>query len=72
MMWGYGGWVGPWLVFPIIGIVMMVAMMYFMSRMMMDRNHGHHFRDDTSNLMDEIRSLRREIDDLKRDKNKGD
>ncbi|RIV20852.1 hypothetical protein D2Q93_11320 [Alicyclobacillaceae bacterium I2511] len=72
MMWGYGGWGGPWLVFPILGVVMMVAMMYFMGRMMMDRNHGPHFREDTSDLMNEIRSLRREIDELKRDKNKED
>lgn len=74
MMWGYGaGWGGgAWIVFPIIAVVMMVTMMYFMSKMMgHNRGRNHVEREDRSDLVDEIRSLRREIDELRQDKNKG-
>ena len=71
MMWGYGGWGGFGILFPIFGLVMMVVMMYFMSRMMMG-HHDHPHRNDTSELLHEIRNLRQEVDELKRDKGKGD
>lgn len=78
MMWGYGGWGGFGILFPILAVVMMVAMMYFMSRMMMGHHHGHdhdpnhQHRDDTSELLREIQHLRREVEELKREKGKGD
>ena len=74
MMWGYGGWGGFGMLFPILGIVMMVVMMYFMGRMMMGRNHDHSHarREDTSELLREIQHLRREVEDLKREKGKED
>ena len=74
MMWGYGGWGGFGILFPILGVVMMIAMMYFMGRMMMGHNHdrNHPQREDTSELLREIQHLRREVEDLKREKGKED
>ncbi|WDL98892.1 hypothetical protein [Alicyclobacillus sp. ALC3] len=74
MMWGYGSWGGFGMLFPILGVVMMIAMMYFMGRMMMghNRDHNHRQREDTSELLREIQHLRREVEDLKREKGKED
>lgn len=69
MMWGYG-WGGPWILFPIIGVIMMGIMMFFMTQMMSHKSAGRGPRpmDDSTELERELRALRREVEHLKREK----
>lgn len=69
MMWGYG-WGGPWILFPIIGVIMMGIMMFFMTQMMSHKSSGRGPRpmDDSTELERELRALRREVEHLKREK----
>ena len=51
---------GAWILFPLVGIIMMGFMVYMMTRMMDHRSHNF----DT---LDEVHRLRKEIEDLKRE-----
>ena len=61
-MWWFGGplvWSGWW-IFPIMGFIFMMVMMFFCSRV--SRQRGNFCRMDRE---DEIDSLRREVRELK-------
>ena len=79
-MWNYGGWgpmYGMWFM-PIFGLLCMLIFIYFISRIF-NRNGGYcgSFNQeppgDSSNqdaLLEEIRALRREVEELREKQNK--
>ena len=75
MWWGpSGGWGMPFVmfIFPFFFIVCMGFMFFFFSRRMCPFGDYHKHREslDRDELLEEIRKLRREVDELKKEKQK--
>ena len=79
-MWNYGGW-GPmygWWLMPIIGLICMLIFVYVISRIN-NRNGGccgpliqgtPRENPQQDELLEEVRALRREVEELRKNQNK--
>lgn len=75
-MWGWGPWGAPmwgaWWIFPLFGLLCVVAMMMFCARMMRGMTggggmlgHGGRHASEADDLRREVRELREEVQKLR-------